>query len=324
MERVPPFILDKDMMVQPNSATISPALTPVCVILPTYNRIDVLPLCLDCLEKQSFRDFEVVLVDDGSTDGTAAYIEHYLLSTPLPVRHVRLENGGPARARNVAISLTQAPLLVFIGDDILASPDFLSTHVRFHRSNPEPATAALGLTKWSETGQTVTPFMRWLDNGFQFDYINLLKDTTPDWRHFYTSNLSIKSDLLRRHHFDERFKQALMEDAELGYRLFTLEQLRLVFLPDAVAEHIHPTDFTKACRRAFAIGRNALLFDAAVSPSPPRGGLRGLLRRTLSRKAWPLHLVSAFTAQLTRFWVPTYLTNQVLSFHLEAGRNSAS
>jgi glycosyltransferase involved in cell wall biosynthesis len=286
--------------------------------------MDTLSICLRHLEQQTSQDFEVIVVDDGSTDATPQFLQQYVAATHLQLRFARQPNAGPARARNVAVSLTQAPLCLFIGDDIFASPDFAATHLAFHHANPDERFAALGLTQWSETGQTVTPFMRWLDHGFQFDYVALQRGDTPDWRHFYTSNLSIKSDLLRLHPFDERFTaHDLLEDGELGYRLQTLEDLRLVFLPAALAEHLHPTDFRKACRRAFAIGRSYVFFESLwpnALPSKTRSRL--LLRKLFGRCTWLLDLSAWLVDKLTRVWCPNPFLRPVLSLHLAAGRRS--
>jgi glycosyltransferase involved in cell wall biosynthesis len=297
---------------------------PICIVIPTFNRVDTLANCLRHLEQQTSPDFEVIVVDDGSSDATPQFLKQYAATGHLLLRYASQSNAGPARARNLAISLTQAPLCLFIGDDIFAAPDFVATHLAFHHANPDARFAALGLTVWSESGQTVTPFMRWVENGFQFDYAALLRGTTPDWRHFYTSNLSVKSGLLRRHPFNERFAaHDLLEDGELGYRLQTLEDLYLVFLPGAVAEHLHPTDFRRACRRAFAIGRSYVFFESLwPNALPPKTRSRLLLRKLFGRWTWLLTPSAWLVDKLTRVWCPNPFLRPVLSLHLAAGRSS--
>jgi glycosyltransferase involved in cell wall biosynthesis len=289
----------------------------LCIVLPTYNRVDLLLECLGHLERQTAPGFEIIVIDDGSTDDTGLRIEAYRQQSPLRLRYLRQENSGPARARNQAVSMTQADLCLFLGDDILVAENFVQTHLSFHRDHPEPRHAALGLTVWSETRQTVTPFMRWLDEGFQFDYRKLLAGATPDWRHFYTSNLSVKTELLRRHPFDERFKRAMLEDCELAWRLTQAEDMRIAFLPAAVAEHVHPTDYRQACNRAFEIGRHIALFPRALPP--PASGLRGLLRAVFGREGWPLWSLTALTGFVSRFWCPNPLLPRVMAYRMEAG-----
>ncbi|MDQ2925517.1 MAG: glycosyltransferase, partial [Acidobacteriota bacterium] len=260
----------------------------------------------------------------GSTDRTPQLIERYLATSPLRLRYVRQANSGPATARNRAISMTRAKLCVIIGDDILATPEFVAIHVQFHRDNPALHDAALGLTVWSEAGQTVTPFMRWMETGFQFDYANLRAGTPPDWKHFYTSNLSVKTELLRRNRFDERFRKAIMEDIELGYRIQAREGLQLVFLPGAVAGHVHPFEFRKACSRAQQIGRETVFFETlwpASVPARPRR-LRLLARYLAGRNPWILRPLTWMTDMLTRFWCPNPLLGLTLAAHAAVGRRS--
>ena len=80
------------------------------VVIPTYNRSDALLESLAHLETQTCKDFEVVVVDDGSTDSTQSVMESYLRKTPLAIRYARQNNRGPAAARNLAISMLQAPV----------------------------------------------------------------------------------------------------------------------------------------------------------------------------------------------------------------------
>jgi glycosyltransferase involved in cell wall biosynthesis len=298
---------------------------PACFIIPTYNRASALMSCLEHLERQTFTDFEVIVVDDGSTDSTPQQMGQYQAVTPLRLRYVRQENGGPARARNVAISLAQAPLCLIIGDDILISPDFVAIHLQFHRENPDSRFAGLGLTRWSESGQKITPFMRWLDeSGSQFAYQDLLHGADPDWKYFYTSNLSVKTELLRQNPFNEQFTLPMMEDMELGYRLEVQHGLKVVFLPQALADHIHPTDFRRACSRAYKTGLALRIFDQLWPDRPvtPHGWLHRATVEALCRNPWILPPLTLFAETLTRFWCPNPFIRVTLAYHAALGRRS--
>jgi len=296
-----------------------------CFIIPTFNRVDALLLCLDRLERQTLSAFEVIVIDDGSTDATPHEMDSFRARTSLNLRFLRQPNSGPARARNRAVALTHAPLCIMIGDDILCSPGFTESHIAFHREHPQLEVAGLGLTRWCESLQTVTPFMRWMDeSGSQFAYHDLLRGVTPEWRHFYTSNLSVKTQLLRDHPFNERFSHArwMMEDMELGYRLQTRQNLKIVFLPDALAEHLHPTDFQKACKRAYAAGLSARLFDELwpARPVPSHGALHRAARDFLCSNPWLLAPATKFTELATRVWCPNPLIQPTLAYHTALAR----
>ena len=301
---------------------------PISFIIPTFNRSAVLMECLKKLEDQTFADFEVIVVDDGSTDSTQAEMERYMLQDPLRIRYYRQQNSGPARARNLGVAQALAPICILIGDDIMVSPDFTAVHLRFHAENPDVRFVGLGLTRWSESGQKVTPLMRWLDeSGVQFAYNDLLQGHKPNWKHFYTSNLSLKTELLRQNPFDERFNKAMMEDIELGYRLEAQHKLEVGFLPEAYAEHIHPTDFRKTCRRAYGVGHASLLFER-LWPESVQASSHNLFYRTtrevLCRNSWLfLRPITWFADVITSVWCPNPLLKPILAYHSALGRRSA-
>jgi glycosyltransferase involved in cell wall biosynthesis len=312
----------------PNDVPQTAGRYPICFIIPTFNRSATLIACLKKLESQTFADFEVIVVDDGSTDTTQAEMDLYMTEAPLRIRYYRQQNSGPARARNVGVAQARAPICILIGDDIMVSPDFTAVHLRFHTENPDLCFVGLGLTRWSESGQKVTPLMRWLDeSGVQFAYTDLFRGVKPNWKHFYTSNLSLKTELLRKNPFDERFNKAMMEDIELGYRLEVQHNLKIGFLPEAYAEHIHPTDFRKTCRRAYGVGYASVLFEK-LWPASVQARSHGTLYRTtreiLCRNAWFfLRPITWVTEIITRFWCPNPLLMPILAYHSALGRRSA-
>jgi glycosyltransferase involved in cell wall biosynthesis len=96
----------------------------VSVIIPTYNRRELVQRALDSVFAQTCRDFEVIVVDDGSTDGTRAAVE----GRP-GVRYLFQDNAGPARARNVAMRQARGELIAFLDSDDVWWPDFLETQI---------------------------------------------------------------------------------------------------------------------------------------------------------------------------------------------------
>ena len=97
--------------------------------------------------------------------------------------------------------------------------------------------------------------MKWLDKAnMQFSYPLLFAGANADWRNFYTSNLSVKTELLRRFAFNEEFPYAAMEDTELGYRIKRRFGLEVKFVPEAVADHLH-LDHVPPGLRAYGPGR---------------------------------------------------------------------
>jgi glycosyltransferase involved in cell wall biosynthesis len=299
---------------------------PIGVIIPTYNRSKVLLSCLHHLERQTTTEFEVIVVDDGSTDSTPQVLEEYRRLTPLHLRCIRQNNGRQARARNTAISVLQAPICLMIGDDILASPDLVFKHLELHRQRPEIQMAGLGLTRWSESGQTVTKLMRWLEeSGIESSYNDLLRGVRPDWKHFYTGNISLKTALLRENPFNESFTRYGMEDIELGYRLERQRDLEVIFIPGALTHHLHPTNFRQTCRRRFDVGSSCRLFHELWPDSAlPRrtSPLRRRFQSFMVRNPWLLPPLTTLADIVTSVWCPNPLMRATLSFHYHLGYHS--
>ena len=87
------------------------------IIVPVYNVKPYLPACLDSLVNQSISDYEIILVDDGSTDGSADIISSYVSRYPELIKSLRVENGGQGRARNFGIEIAQGEYLGFVDSD---------------------------------------------------------------------------------------------------------------------------------------------------------------------------------------------------------------
>ena len=109
-------------------------MTPtVSVIIPTFNRSALLRESLDSVAAQSYRDFETILVDDGSTEDIAAVA----LNHPTRPQLLRRERGGPAAARNAGAAVARGPLLAFLDSDDLWLPEKLARFVARFDAHPE-------------------------------------------------------------------------------------------------------------------------------------------------------------------------------------------
>ena len=95
------------------------------VIVPAYNVQDYIVSCIDSILKQSFRDYEIILVNDGSTDATFEHCQE-LCKKNTCIKLVNKENGGLSSARNVGINQAEGDYLLFLdGDDFWRDDDFL-------------------------------------------------------------------------------------------------------------------------------------------------------------------------------------------------------
>lgn len=96
----------------------------VSVILPVYNKIKYLPTTLPSLLSQTYRDFELIAVDDGSTDGSGDFLDR-LAKTDSRVKVIRQPNAGVSAARNAALDRASGDYVVFADADDTVCPDWL-------------------------------------------------------------------------------------------------------------------------------------------------------------------------------------------------------
>ncbi len=237
------------------------------VVIPTQDRIAKLKQCLDALAKQGpvTAECEVVVVDDGSTDATRAWLATATGQRwPFVLRAVRQEAAGPAAARNAGVRAASGESVLFLGDDCVAAPGLLQGHLRAHSAGGERS--VLGHATWLPE-LTISPFMHYQENGgSQFAYGRIRDRRNAGWNFYYTTNVSTPRRVLLEHPFDERFPAARYEDMELGWRLSRAGH-RIEYLPEALCWHDHPVRFDDFRRRSVLYGEWAALFHR-LHPEP--------------------------------------------------------
>lgn len=104
-------------------------MTKISVIIPTYNEKKVLEKAIESLGEQTYSDFEIIIVDDGSTDGTLEILEN-LSKTLKDFSFYRQKHLGAGAARNLGASKAKGDILVFVDADMTFDPDFLKYLVK--------------------------------------------------------------------------------------------------------------------------------------------------------------------------------------------------
>ena len=189
---------------------------------------------------------------------------------------------GRARGRNFLIEKSGGEILVFVGDNGDPSENWLEEIQKFHQKYPQKNRAALGFVGW----ENPTDFQMFCQNRCQFDFQNIAK-RGADWRHFYTSNISVKKDFLGKNRFSEKFgiippklandrggsrekNQARrekspewgwgFEDSELGFRL-EKQGLQIFFVPEITVFRTDSPDLFSVCQKWNWARQNAVIFE---------------------------------------------------------------
>ena len=214
----------------------------ISVVIPTYNRKNMLRSTLLALEDQSLSkdNFEVIVVSGGSMDEIEEFFEKSYYSFPL--QHIKKQNKGPARARNEGIKHSKYDLILFLDDDTQPLRNCLLEHIKMHNL----------FDRFSVIGKTTSPFIR---SEIRSKYPNVyglprmqrlvhkLKDgEVLGWDLFISNNLSVKKSLSTVAMFNQSFPYASYEDIELGYRLHEIG-VQLIFAERAEALHFQYRSF---------------------------------------------------------------------------------
>lgn len=212
----------------------------VSVIIPAYNAEKTIGQCLKALAEQSYPadSYEVIVVDDGSTDKTASLAQHYA------IRYIRQENQGPAAARNNGVQQAKGQIVLFTDSDCVADFNWIKEMVR---SFDEPEVmAAKGAYKTLQ--KSIVARFAQLEFEERFDMLK--KVDSIDMVDTYAAGFR-RDIFLKMGGFDTSFPVANNEDTELSYRMSSLSY-RMVFNPQAIVYHLnHPDSIAKYARLKF-------------------------------------------------------------------------
>lgn len=228
------------------------------VSICTYNRRHVLVECLEAFCRQELRPgtFEIVLVDDGSSDGTDACLS--ALEYPVPVTHLRRENGGLSAARNTGLEVARGEYVLFVNDDTIPRLDCVAEHLAAHRAARlvgEDRLAVLGTFEQPESEFPTALAQALVRSNTVFDYAGLDPSQRYDAWKFWTCNVSVRLDMVREAGgFDPSFRHYGCEDTDLAVRLESLG-MQVLYHPRARALHRHEMDFEYLARRGRMVAR---------------------------------------------------------------------
>lgn len=227
----------------------NPANPMLSVVICTYNRAPLLIKVLESLCKQTLTadHFEVVIINDGSNDDTAAVVASY--AKKLPLRYLYQRNAGLASAKNHGLFASRGDLVFFLDDDDVAAETLLEEHVKTHREFSAEHYAVLGYTPLSQDINQA-PLMHFVTEVgcFLFSYPSLKHGDILDYSYFWGGRSSCKRSFLLEHGVFNPVFRFGCEDIELGYRL-SKHGLRVIYNKNAVSVMVRKMDFDTFCYR---------------------------------------------------------------------------
>lgn len=222
-------------------------MTPdVSVVIPTHNRLPYLRQCLAALAAQRFPldRLEVIVSADGCSDGTEAALAE--ASYPFRLDVLSQSASGAASARNRGAEAARGPLLLFLDDDVIASPGLVEAHVCVHAQEERRVVVGPYLLDKPEPGNfhAKALYLFWKQT---FDTL-ADPEHLPTYQDVLGGNLSLaKTTFVQTGGFDPRF--ACVEDPEYGLRLLAAG-FRFTFAVNARARHLETTDLIRSFQRA--------------------------------------------------------------------------
>ena len=223
----------------------------VSIVIVNWNGADILPRCLEAVKAQTFHDYEVIVIDNASTDSSIEGIEE---RWP-PIQLIRLEeNTGFAAANNLGAQRAKGRWLATLNNDAFPAPDWLETLLRAANRRPEYVFFASHLLQAGETDCVEATGDIFHASGLSWhrdrNRPNTLVDRSADdvFSACAAAALYDRSQFLGVGGFDEDYFSH-HEDIDLGYRL-RLQGHRCLYVPDAIVYHIGSASFGVESERA--------------------------------------------------------------------------
>ena len=214
----------------------------VSVIVPAYNAARTLPACLAALKDQavSRSSYEVIVVDDGSTDATREITQSY------GVRLLTQPNHGPAAARNLGVQAAQGEILLFTDADCAPAPDWIVAMIE-PLADPD-VIGVKGAYRTRQRGLVA----RFVQAEYEDKYDKMRQERYIDFVDTYAAAYR-RCVFADGQGFDPAFPRASGEDVEFSYRL-ARQGYKMVFAPKAVVYHQHVASVLDYLRRKYYVG----------------------------------------------------------------------
>ncbi len=264
---------------------MSDSLPRVSIVIPTYNAEATIGPLLESLLRLDYPDYEVLVVNDGSKDGTKAIVERN------PVKLLDQTNRGASAARDAGLRAATGEIVAYVDSDVTVTPNWLRQLVIPFQD------ASIGAT----TGRTVfqrngacTSWLRSMDierrNARRHEYTRLANGPNSAFR---------RSLLLEVGGFDPQWYHA--EDTEVSYRVWQTEY-KIRYVPEAVVNHIAEDDWRDYLRKRY---RDAKAFTRMLMRYPRTAILQDDFVESAMKVQPPLFLLAILLGLGSLLWILT-------------------
>lgn len=248
----------------------------VSIITPAYNSEFYIKDAIHSVLSQTYSDFELIVVDDGSTDKTQEIVNSYVTQYPQKIKYIYQANAGPSKARNTAIEHSQGEYIALLDADDIWAKERLERQVKIFETNPKIALVHANITGISSSGKIIKSFKRNQQylSGCIFEHLFLRKADIA------SSTVLLRKDCLKETGlFDEHLSRLGSEDRDLWLRIaqkFPIQYIDFELAYYRIREGSMSQDYAKMLKGRLYI----------VDKYTPEKGPRNSLRRAALAKIY--------------------------------------
>lgn len=237
------------------------------VIIPTYNRVQSLERTLQSILRQDCYDYELIVVNDGSTDETNSLLRRYEAGGK--IIYLQQPRKGPASARNSGIASAKGEYIVFTDDDCIVPTNWLTLFETAFKREEGDAIGGAAISCVENN------FFSSLSQEITNHFVTTLAQLTTSTAFLTSNNIAYKSAIIRDlGGFDERFRSPGGEERALHWRMIALGK-KCVYMPEIIVEHYHTMSFRRYVRQQWNYGKGSYILyriagreNSGVKPIP--------------------------------------------------------
>jgi len=223
----------------------------ISFVIPFLNSEQTLPLCLQAMEAQTIQPFEVILVDNNSTDNSRKIAKNFVANHPSYARYLFADQKGPSYARNCGAEAAHGKVIAFIDSDCIADS-------RLH----EDLVGVFGESKIGAVAGRITGFgkeLLWDKFHFMFTLKSLpdeqiFSEFTLVRGGFPAANLAVRKDVFKRIGGFNESLQIYSEDYDLCARIYAAGFI-IKYVTNAIVYHKHRNSLKETWKQSFGFGK---------------------------------------------------------------------